>query len=112
MQNSAILDDEVVKELQDVMGQDFQMLVDSFHRDGTQRLAALQAAQAAGDQEVLRRQAHSFKGSSGNLGAVQVFELCMQLESLAREGKLGQAPDLLARLQGAFEQACTALRKV
>ena len=112
MQDSAILDDEVVSELQDVMGQDFQMLVDSFHRDGAQRLAALQSAYASGDQETLRRQAHSFKGSSGNLGAVRVFELCMRLESLAREGELGQVAELLTRRRDAFDQACDALRQI
>jgi len=112
MQDSAILDDEVVTELQDVMGQDFPMLVDSFHRDGEQRLLTLASAYTAGDKETLRRQAHSFKGSSGNLGAVRVFELCMQLESLAREGELGQISDLLARLRDAFDQACDALRQI
>ncbi|MBL4571208.1 MAG: Hpt domain-containing protein [Alcanivorax sp.] len=112
MQESAILDDEVVSELQDVMGQDFQMLVDSFQRDGAQRLVALQAAHEASDQETLRRQAHSFKGSSGNLGAVRVFDLCMQLENLAREGELEQVSDLLTRLGDAFDQACDALRQI
>lgn len=112
MQDSAILDKEVVSELQDVMGQDFQMLVDSFHRDGEQRLEALHSAFAAGDLETLRRQAHSFKGSSGNLGAVRVFDLCMQLESLAREGETGQVSDLLTRLRDAFDQACEALRQL
>ncbi|MEQ3778292.1 MAG: Hpt domain-containing protein [Alcanivorax sp.] len=112
MQDSAILDDEVVTELQDVMGQDFSMLVDSFKRDGEQRLHTLASAYTAGDQETLRRQAHSFKGSSGNLGAVRVFELCMQLESLAREGELGQVSDLLTRLRDAFDQACDALRQI
>tara|TARA_B100000676_G_C18067519_1_gene841963 strand:- start:1462 stop:1800 length:339 start_codon:yes stop_codon:yes gene_type:complete len=112
MQDSAILDTEVVSELQEVMGQDFQMLVDSFHRDGEQRLAALDSALAEGDQETFRRQAHSFKGSSGNLGAVRVYDLCLQLESLGREGELGQVPELLVRLRDAFEQACTALRQI
>lgn len=112
MQDSAILDAEIVSELQDVMGQDFQVLVDSFQRDGEQRLAALSFAFNAGDQEALRRQAHSFKGSSGNLGALRVFALCMQLESLAQEGELGQVSDLLTRLHGVFIQACEALRQI
>ncbi|MED5389666.1 MAG: Hpt domain-containing protein [Pseudomonadota bacterium] len=112
MQDSAILDTEVVSELQEVMGQDFQMLVDSFLRDGEQRMSALQSAFEAGDQEALRQQAHSFKGSSGNLGAVNVFALCMQLESLAREGELSQVPDLLSRLRQSFDEACDHLRRL
>ena len=112
MHDRSVLDVEVVSELQDIMGQDFQMLVESFQRDGEQRLAALDQAFAQGDANTLRSQAHSFKGSSGNLGAVRVFELCMQLESLAREGELGQVSDLLTRLRDAFDQACDALRQI
>jgi len=41
-----------------------------------------------------------------------VFDLCMQLESLAREGELGQIADLLARLRDAFDHACEALRQI
>ena len=110
MQDTAILDSDVVSELQDVMGQDFQVLVDSFQRDGEQRLTALRAALAEQDTETLRCQAHSFKGSSGNLGAARVCQLCLQLESLATEGELDQVPTFLDSLERAFQQACEALQ--
>ncbi|MEE2870844.1 Hpt domain-containing protein [Alcanivorax sp. MD8A] len=109
MQDSAMIDSDVVAELQDVMGNDFSVLVESFERDGRQRLAALTAALDAGDTERFRREAHSFKGSSGNLGAVQVCTLCMELEALANEGNLSRAVTVLERLDGTFKQACDAL---
>ena len=37
MHDRSVLDVEVVSELQDIMGQDFQMLVESFQRDGERR---------------------------------------------------------------------------
>ena len=109
MHDRSVLDAEVVSELQDIMGQDFQMLVESFQRDGEQRLAALEQALAGGDAETLRSQAHSFKGSSSNLGATHVAGVCMALETLASNGELASAPPLIDSLNQHFQQACAAL---
>ena len=109
MHDRSVLDVEVVSELQDIMGQDFQMLVESFQRDGEQRLAALDQAFAQGDANTLRSQAHSFKGSSSNLGATYVAGLCMDLETLASSGDLATAPPLIHSLKQHFQQACAAL---
>ena len=110
MQDSVMIDSDVVAELQDVMGSDFSVLLESFERDGQQRLAALTAALAVGDTDSVRREAHSFKGSSGNLGAIQVCTLCMELEALAGEGNLERAETVLTRLDSTFRQACEALK--
>ncbi|MEQ3724201.1 Hpt domain-containing protein [Alcanivorax sp.] len=109
MHDRSVLDAEVVSELQDIMGQDFQMLIESFQHDGEQRLAALDQAFAGGDADTLRSQAHSFKGSSSNLGAVRVAEVCMELETLASNGELASAPPLIDSLKRHFQQACVAL---
>ena len=50
-----------------------------------QRLAALHEAVREGHMDGIRQQAHSFKGSSGNLGALRVSALCLEMEQLARE---------------------------
>ncbi len=109
MHDRSVLDAEVVSELQDIMGQDFQMLVESFQRDGEQRLVALDQ-RFGGDADTLRSQAHSFKGSSSNLGAVRVADVCMELETLASNGELANAPPLIDSLKRHFQQACAALR--
>ncbi len=105
-----IIDSDIVAELKDVMGDDFSVLVDSFIRDGQQRLQALRQALAGGDRETLRAQAHSFKGSSSNLGALQVCELCLSMETLAVDGDLGEAPAGLDALEAAFDKASAALK--
>ena len=109
--DTLIIDPDIVAELKDVMGDDFSVLVESFIRDGGQRLQALKQALADQNREALRAQAHSFKGSSSNLGAVQVCEHCLAMETLAVEGDLGHAADLLATLDAAFVRASEALKR-
>lgn len=100
-----VLDRDVVAELQSVMGSDFQTLVESFFRDSEQRLTSLQEVIDRGEADELRQAAHSFKGSSGNLGALALSGLCLELEQTGRSGQLDQAPELLERIRQAYDQA-------
>lgn len=101
----AILDQEIVNELQSVMGENFQTLVESFFRDSEQRLTLLHEAIDRGEAEEVRQTAHSFKGSSGNLGAQALSGLCLELEQAGRSGQLDQAPELLERIRRAYDEA-------
>lgn len=111
MPTSPVLDPTVIAELQQVMGGDFAVLVQSFRRDGEQRLALLKEAHEAGDEQALQRQAHSFKGSSSNLGANQVADICLALEKAASADQPDRKGELIAALEVAFHQACTALNR-
>ncbi|MCH2558722.1 MAG: Hpt domain-containing protein [Alcanivorax sp.] len=109
MQEPAVLNDGVIAELRDIMGGDFDTLVESYRQDGRQRLGALQQAIHEGHAEGVRQQAHSFKGSSGNLGAQRVSALCLEMEQLARDDRVDAAGERLAALEQAFEESCRAL---
>ena len=91
------LDSATIRELRSIMGEDFPLLVQTFEADSRQRLAALEAAAAAGNAEALRQAAHSFKGSAGNLGAASLAALCQQLESMGKEGDLRDAAGRIGR---------------
>jgi CheY-like chemotaxis protein len=56
-----------------------------------ERLAALDAAAAAGDAVALRAQAHKLKGSFGTIGAPTLATLCAHLETDAEKSALDQA---------------------
>lgn len=74
----------VLSNLQDVMEGEYPTLIDTFLSDSEQRMGQLHhalTAQAASLEE-LAMAAHSFKGSSGNMGAVRLAQLCSQLEGL------------------------------
>ncbi len=105
------LDHDAVDELQSVMGADFETLVESFFRDSEQRITRLREAIDQGEADELRQTAHSFKGSSGNLGALALSGLCLELEQVGRSGQLDPASDLLERIRQAYADARRELER-
>jgi HPt (histidine-containing phosphotransfer) domain-containing protein len=87
------LDPEVLSGLQDVMEGEYPKLLDTFLDDSQKRVEALRKARD--DAKALGRIAHSFKGSSGNLGAVRLAQLCQRLEveSIGSTADLGALVD-------------------
>ncbi len=79
---------EALAELRTVMGEEFSLLVETFASDSVQRIAAIKDAVSAGDAENIRRAAHSFKGSAGNMAAIRLAEFCRQMEELGYAGKV------------------------
>jgi len=72
------LDPDVLSGLQEVMEGEYPKLLETFLDDSQKRIEALRTARD--DAKALGKIAHSFKGSSGNLGAVRLAQLCERLE--------------------------------
>jgi two-component system sensor histidine kinase/response regulator len=66
-------------------------LVETYLADGTEQIAAITAAVAAGDAAALVRPAHTLKSSSFTVGAMRLGELARSLEQDGRRGVLGDA---------------------
>jgi CheY-like chemotaxis protein len=77
-------------------------LIAVYLRDSPPRLAALHEAVRHADAEALQREAHRLKGSSSQIGAVQVARLCAELEGHVRTADLTRAAETLGRLDAAF----------
>ena len=78
------VDQAVLKDLLDVMGQALADLVRVYLEDAPRLVAQLRAAAAAGDMEGMIAPAHSLKSSSANLGAVRLSEHARFIEHGAR----------------------------
>ncbi|KAI2694501.1 Hpt domain-containing protein [Pseudomonas sp. TNT3] len=76
------LNRDVLVALQEVMEDEYPMLLDTFLADSEERLSLLRQQKDAGQ---LMETAHSFKGSSSNMGAVRLADLCHELEHCAKE---------------------------
>ncbi|EJN38507.1 HPt domain-containing protein [Pseudomonas sp. GM84] len=76
------IDHSVLRDLQEVMEEGYLQLLETFLEDSEQRLSQLHGARTANE---LGMAAHSFKGSSGNMGAVGLARLCQQLEERIKE---------------------------
>lgn len=96
------LDAFTISELKGVMGSEFPQLVRAFITDSHQRIAAIAAAVDGADADALRRAAHSFKGSAGNMGALTLEALCQQLEERGHKSELAGCNNLFQDLHDEF----------
>jgi len=96
------LDDAVLEALQDVMEDEYPILLDTFVADSEERLRLLHQAQVEGDAQGVRLAAHSFKGSCSNMGAVLLANLCKELEDAGRRDALELAPALIEQIEREF----------
>lgn len=110
--NGKHLDADALRELKQVMGDDFSLLIDTFLNDSQVRLKAIDDAISAGDSDALRRGAHSFKGSASNMAAPLLAELCKELEELGREGEVSGAPDLFEQVKREYHVVLEALQQL
>ena len=109
---AAVLDDEVLAELREVMGPEFGNLVQMFLVDAAKYIRQLEEAAAGNDIEKMVAPAHTLKSSSANLGAMAVSAAAKRIEVGAREGVLQRPAVAVAVLESEFQRASIALRKL
>ncbi len=91
------LDDNTLNTLKEVMEGDFPLLINTYLQDSSERLHKLRTIINSANADLIRRSAHSFKGSSSNIGALVLANLCAVLEQKALDGDLASLGlDLLA----------------
>lgn len=104
------LDKDALEELKRLMGDEFSLLIDTFESDSTLRIEAIAEAVASGQADDIRRAAHSFKGSAGNMGAVTLAEQCRRLEDLANSGSAEGTDKLLQQITAEYAEVKAALQ--
>ena len=103
------LDLDALKELQEVMGDEFALLVETFTTDSILRIEGIKEAVASQDAEAIRRAAHSFKGSASNMAAPALTKLCRSLEDLGFNGSTEGGEQLQQSIIAEYAQVKTAL---
>jgi HPt (histidine-containing phosphotransfer) domain-containing protein len=93
------VDRSVLSALQEVMEDGYPDLLDIFLADSEERLKVLRATDSAA---LLVETAHSFKGSSSNMGAVRLTELCHQLEQQASSSPYTGVQELVREIDREF----------
>lgn len=102
MTNRDVLDPKVVDSLRqltpagepDVLGEVLRLFIDEVPR----RVERLKSAWQESNAVELQRAAHSLKGSSGNIGAHHMYEICKQLDERGKAGDFNGARHLLDSL--------------
>ena len=102
------LDYSMLSALQDVMEDEYPTLLDVFIHDSDVRVALLRQMLAGSPLDLqthlreLTMIAHSFKGSSSNMGAVQLAALCHQLEEQSRRDEVAGVDELLVSIDNEY----------
>lgn len=104
------LDVTILGELQTLLEDDFPDLIDTFLSDARVRVRELVRTVDSGVAEDIRQSAHSFKGSTLNVGAKQLSSLCRELEDLARSGRTQGSKGLVDRIEVELNQVEKLMR--
>lgn len=111
-----VLDMSVVEELLAIANDgDPELILDliqMFLDDGPSKVQAVVEGVQSGNFDRAERAAHSLKGSSGNLGALVLSEICEKLQVATRHHRQDDARQLVPALQTNYEAAEAALRKL
>ncbi len=108
--NMEHLDYETLDTLRQVMEDDFKLLIDTFIQDSNDRILVLRDVITGSDPDPIRRAAHSFKGSSSNVGAIRLMALCSNLEKKAMSNKLENLGQDLGDIEQEFARVQELLR--
>jgi CheY-like chemotaxis protein len=84
-------------------------LAEMFLRDAPEGIARLREALRRNDAPEVERLAHTLKGSSGNMGAARMAEICSGLQASGAGGDLRATSRMLEDLSAEFERAAGAL---
>lgn len=103
MDKSTHFDVEALTMLEEIMEDEFPELIRVYIADSDPRLDALQQALADENPGELRELAHSLKGSSANISALPLADLCFQIEDKARQGILTDVDELIIKIRTEYQ---------
>ncbi len=100
-----MLDFEVLKAIEKVKSDDGSdiliELIELYLQGASQRIIAMRKAADEGEWTVLKRAAHTLKGSSSTLGLRQIAKICQDLEA-ASSSSTDDVPTLMGLLESKF----------
>ena len=85
-------------------------LVDLFAEEAPRLISSMREAVGRGDDEELRRSAHSLKGSSGTVGATSLASRAYDVEQRARAGETDGVEETIEEIAALSQRVVTALR--
>ncbi|MEG5039948.1 PAS domain S-box protein [Microcoleus sp. B3-D2] len=87
------------------------LLANCYLEESLKLLQAMKFAIAQADTQSLNRAAHTLKGSSANLSAAPLAQLCAALEVMSTSGELDRASSLLAQIEVEYDRVKNTLQQ-
>jgi HPt (histidine-containing phosphotransfer) domain-containing protein len=113
MADEPILDTGVLDELRASVGDDDAFIADlitTYVGEGTDHLAAMEAAATARDAAAIVRPAHTLKSSSAALGAMRLAQIAREIEAAGRASEIEGLSTQVAAARTAWDETLGAMR--
>ena len=88
-----------------------QRVIRIYLEDSLRLLQELREARTQGDEARMKRQAHTLKSSSANVGALRLSSLCKELETVAPEHTLVRVQELISQIESEYQIVQTELNQ-
>ena len=110
------IDRNMIRSIQSISGDDsttlLNELIELFLSSTPQRIQEMELGLQLQDPVKLYRPAHSLKGSSGQMGAVRLQQICGSLEALGKAGTLNGVAALIEELKVEMERVSQDFRHI
>ena len=84
----------------------------AFQSSAARLMPQLEAARLSGDRATVQLVAHTLKSSSASIGALELSQVCAQVEGLIRAESAGDLDPLLHTMRGALDAALGAIQRL
>ena len=111
--SAGVLDRAALRALHETVGGDdafMAELIDTFLEEAPALVSEMRRALAAGDAPTLRRASHTLKSNCRTFGALELGDICQQIEELAASTRLDEAAPLVDHAVVGYPPVETALR--
>jgi len=110
MSGAQHIDLAMLDQLKELLEDRFPELVERFVDDGGGRMALIAKAVPAENFDVIYAEAHGLKGSSRNIGAGPLGDICAELEVLGKNQTPDGMQQLFADIEQEFAAVCDVLK--
>ncbi len=103
VQEREVLDPLVIRELQELLGEQFDGLVSNYLEDADRHISTMVGFARQDELEQLSGTAHTLKGSSANVGALGLAQACDELRQAVTARRTDLLPAMLERVNREYE---------
>jgi len=103
---------EELEQLKEIMEDEFDMLISLFVEDSAKLVNDIKNTYQAKDFEALRIAAHTLKGSSANMCAVGLADVCKDIEDKAKDSIEGGLDELVNDVASVHSEVVEVLQNL
>ncbi len=104
-----ILNQTQLTEMQQLLGDNFAMLLDIFMRDSKVQIESISEWESVSQNPTVMMAAHTLKSSAANLGLDQLASQCDLIETACHTEQSQDMPDLVASIGSLYTESINAL---